>query len=175
MDRKYRSKKPIFTLSRRALCWCVRSFGTWNLEAGAITTKKENERCDPRRLNNSEKTKRPARFGLTKVQISSESGNTVHPYVCVKRNYFNFRWTMRNWSLFLAHIGTNVWLQKCTRFRPMLISSLLRHQQSQNLETVPVCIVQQYYPHDNIVCIHKYNEFLKSIDSGVCYRPWSIS
>ena len=39
--------------------------------------------------------------------------------------------------------------------------------QSQSLETVPVCIVWQYYPHDNIVCIHKYDEYMKSIDSGV--------
>ena len=30
---------------------------------------------------------------------------------------------------------------------------------SQSLETVPVCIVLQYYPHDNIVCIHTYDEF----------------
>ena len=40
--------------------------------------------------------------------------------------------------------------------------------------TVPVFIVWQYYPHDNIVYIHIYDEYLKSIDSGVCHRPWSI-
>ena len=28
--------------------------------------------------------------------------------------------------------------------------------------------------HDNIVCIHKYDEYMKSIDSGVCHRLWSI-
>ena len=41
---------------------------------------------------------------------------------------------------------------------------------SQNLETVPVFIVWQYYPHDIIVCIHTYDEFLKSIDPGVYHR-----
>ena len=46
--------------------------------------------------------------------------------------------------------------------------------QSQNLETVPICIVFQCYPHDNIVCIHLCDEYMKSIDSGVCHRPWSI-
>ena len=35
---------------------------------------------------------------------------------------------------------------------------------SQSLETVPVCIVAQYFPHDNIVCIHLYDECMKSIE-----------
>ena len=34
--------------------------------------------------------------------------------------------------------------------------------------------VWQYFPHDNTVCIHKYDEYMKSIDSGVCHRLWSI-
>ena len=46
--------------------------------------------------------------------------------------------------------------------------------QNRSLGTVPVCIVWQYYPHSNIVCIHKYDESMKSIDSGVCQKPWSI-
>ena len=46
--------------------------------------------------------------------------------------------------------------------------------QSQNLETVPICIVEQYFPHDNTVCIHTYDEYMKSIDSGVCHKLWSI-
>ena len=44
--------------------------------------------------------------------------------------------------------------------------------QNQSLETIPVCIVLQCYPHNNIVCIHMYNECEKSIDSGVCHRPF---
>ena len=54
------------------------------------------------------------------------------------------------------------------------ISNLQDLPRSQSLETVPVCIVWQYYPHDNIVCIHMYDEYMKSIDSGVCHRLWSI-
>ena len=32
----------------------------------------------------------------------------------------------------------------------------------------------QYYPHENIVCIHMYDENMKSIESDHCHRPWSI-
>ena len=46
--------------------------------------------------------------------------------------------------------------------------------QIRSLETVPVCIVLQYYPHDNIVCIHMCDECKISIDSGFCHRLWSI-
>ena len=34
------------------------------------------------------------------------------------------------------------------------ISNLQDLPRSQNLETVPICIAWQYYPHDNIVKIH---------------------
>ena len=47
--------------------------------------------------------------------------------------------------------------------------------QNQSLETVPVCILLQCYPHNNIVCILMYDECKKSIDSGVCHKLWSIS
>ena len=74
---------------------------------------------------------------------------------------------------------SNLWeqmydFQKCTMFHQKWISNLQDLPRIQSLETVPICIVLQYYPHDNIVCIHKYDEFLKSIDSGVCHKPWSI-
>ena len=46
--------------------------------------------------------------------------------------------------------------------------------QSQSPETVPICIVLQYFPHDNIVCFHSCDEYVKSIDSDVCHKPWSI-
>ena len=36
--------------------------------------------------------------------------------------------------------------------------------QNRSLGTVPVATVLQYYPHDNIVCIHTYDEQMKSID-----------
>ena len=46
--------------------------------------------------------------------------------------------------------------------------------QNRSLETVPVCIVLQYYPHSNTVSIHMCDQCMKSIDSGVCHKPWSI-
>ena len=46
--------------------------------------------------------------------------------------------------------------------------------QSRNLETVPACIVLQYYPHGNTVCIHMCDECKISIVSGVCHRLWFI-
>ena len=46
--------------------------------------------------------------------------------------------------------------------------------QSHSPKTVPICIAQQYFPHDNIVCIHSCDEYMKSIDSGVCHKLWSI-
>ena len=66
------------------------------------------------------------------------------------------------------------WYWGSTRFRPMLISSLLRHQQNQKLEIIPIYIVVLCFPHDNIVCTHMCDECMKSIDSGVCHRPWSM-
>ena len=44
------------------------------------------------------------------------------------------------------------------------LQDLLR---SQSLETVPVCIAWQYYQHDNIVYIHMYDEYMKSIQAFV--------
>ena len=46
--------------------------------------------------------------------------------------------------------------------------------QNQSPETVPICIALQCFPHDNVVCIHLCDEYMKSIDSGVCQKLWSI-
>ena len=64
--------------------------------------------------------------------------------------------------------------QKRIMFHKKWNSDLQDLAQYRSLETVPVNIIWQYYPHDNNFCIHKYDEFLKSIDSGVCHKPWSI-
>ena len=56
----------------------------------------------------------------------------------------------------------------------MLTSSLQGLLPNQSLETIPVYIVLLCYQHNNIVCIRKYDECMKSIDSGVCHRLWSI-
>ena len=57
--------------------------------------------------------------------------------------------------------------QKRTMFLQKWILNLQDLPRSQSLETVPICIVWQYFPHDNTVCIHKYDEYMKSINSGV--------
>ena len=59
-------------------------------------------------------------------------------------------------------------------FHLMQILNLQDLLRSQSLETVPICIVWQYFPHDNTVCIHMYDEYMKSIDIIVCHRLWSI-
>ena len=64
--------------------------------------------------------------------------------------------------------------QKRTMFLRKWILSPPDLLQSRNLETVPVCIVWQYFPHDNTVCIYMCDECMKSIDSGVCQKLWSI-
>ena len=63
--------------------------------------------------------------------------------------------------------------QKRTEVHLKSTLSLQDLTRSQSLETVPVCIVWLYFPHDKIVCIQKYDEYMKSIDSGVCHKLWS--
>ena len=46
------------------------------------------------------------------------------------------------------------------------ISNLLDLPRSRSLETVPVCIVLQSYPHSNTANIHMCDECKISIDSG---------
>ena len=84
---------------------------------------------------------------------------------------------MRNSSLFLAHptywnkcmTSENAQCSSRSGFQIFKISREIRVlKQSQS------AFVWQYYPHDNIVYIHMYDEYMKSIDSGVCHRPWSI-
>ena len=78
-----------------------------------------------------------------------------------------------SWNIQL--FGTNVWLPKThnvharSGFWIFKISRKIRV-----LKQSPICIVWQYYPHDNIVCIHMYDEYMNSIDSGVCHKLWSI-
>ena len=52
------------------------------------------------------------------------------------------------------------------------LQDLLRKSESWNKSQS--ALFSSIIHHDNIVCIHKYDEYLKSIDSGVCHRPWSI-
>ena len=59
--------------------------------------------------------------------------------------------------------------QKCTMFLQKRILNPQHLPQKRSLETFPACIVLQYYPHNNIVCMHMYDECKKSTDSGVCH------
>ena len=102
----------------------------------------------------------------------------THPIsVQCPERWFQF---LLNWEKQQFVSGTSNFLeqmydsQKRTMFLQKRISNLQDLPRSQNLEIVPVCIVWPYYPQNNIVCIHKYDEYLKTNDSGVCHRPWSI-
>ena len=53
--------------------------------------------------------------------------------------------------------------RKRTMFHLMWILSPQDLLQNRSLETAPACIVLQYYPHNNTVCIHMYEE-CKRID-----------
>ena len=64
--------------------------------------------------------------------------------------------------------------QKYTMFLQKWILNPQDLPKNRSLETIPVCIVLQYYPHNNIVCIHMYDECKKSIDWRVCHKLWSI-
>ena len=61
--------------------------------------------------------------------------------------------------------------------RIMLLQKWISNPQdlpwSRSLETVPVCIGLQHYPHSNIVCVHMCAGMI-SIDSDVCHRFWSV-
>ena len=64
--------------------------------------------------------------------------------------------------------------QENTTFLQKWISNPQDLLRNRSLETVPARIVLRHYTHDNIICIHMCEEYMKSIDSGVCHRPWSI-
>ena len=103
----------------------------------------------------------PSNLNPASKEISSDSVELCETAVCFSHI-----------QLFLEQMYD---FQKCTMFLQKWISNLQDLPRSQSLETVPVCIVLQYYPHDNIVCIHMCDEYMKSIDSGVCLWLWSIS
>ena len=55
--------------------------------------------------------------------------------------------------------------EKCTMFLQKWILNPQDLPQNRSLETVPVCIVLQYYQHINNVCIQTWDECMKSVDS----------
>ena len=59
---------------------------------------------------------------------------------------------------------------KRTMFLQKWILSLQDLPRSPSLETVPVCIVWQYYPHNTTVNIHMCHEFWISNEIIVCHK-----
>ena len=51
--------------------------------------------------------------------------------------------------------------RKCTMFLQKWLLNLQDLPRSQSLEKVPVFVVLQYFPHDNLVRIHMCDECLK--------------
>ena len=108
---------------------------------------------------------------------SSRAGKPSNLSPVSKEMIFRFCWTVRNSSLFLAH--PTYW-NKCVTSKKAQCSSRSGFWifkiscDVRVLKTVPVCIVLQCYPHNSTVYIHTYDEHMKSIDSGVCHKLWSI-
>ena len=79
--------------------------------------------------------------------------------------------------LFLAHSNLSEQMydfQKMHNVPPEVDFESSRSPANRSLETVPACIVLQYYPHSNNVCTHMCDECKISIDSSVCHMLWSI-
>ena len=64
--------------------------------------------------------------------------------------------------------------RKCTEFLLMLILSLPGLLQNRSLETILVCIVVLFFPHDNITRNHMCDGCKKSNEIIVCHKLWSI-
>ena len=75
---------------------------------------------------------------------------------------------------------TSNWLEriidfrKCTMFLQKWILNPQDLLQNWSLETVPICIVWQYFPHDNIVGIHVCDECMKANELNACHELLSI-
>ena len=64
--------------------------------------------------------------------------------------------------------------KKRTMFHPKWIFSPPDLLQNRSFETVPICIVWQYCPHNSTVSIHLCDGCKRSNDMIVCHRLWSI-
>ena len=120
-------------------------------------------------------TSRPVLFGSDSCSQElrrSDPINQVRVYH-PKRNDLWFCWAVINWRLFLtppADWNKRMTSEKCIMFLQKWILNPQDLPQNSSLETVPICIRLQCFPHDNIVCIHMYDEYMKSIDSSVCHK-----
>ena len=74
----------------------------------------------------------------------------------------------------LLRTNTYVTAKNRQTFHLKSISNLQDLQQSQSLETVPICIVVLCFPHENAACNHQWNECKRSNVLDVCHMLWSI-
>ena len=76
--------------------------------------------------------------------------------------------------LHIQLIGTNVWLPKIHKTPPDVDFESSRSPQNQSPETILVCIVVLYFPHEKIAWIHMRDECMRSNVLSVCHKHWSI-
>ena len=131
------------------------------------------------------------------ISLTLRTRSSKKPLGMLKRN-LKCRWLLlcllptsvlrkRKWLLILLNLAklkfvsyTSNWLEptydfpKCTMFHLMWILNPQDLLQNRSLETVPICIVWQCFPHDNIVCSDMYDECKRSNEIIVCDRLWSI-
>ena len=80
-----------------------------------------------------------------------ESGNSIHAFACVKRNYFSFcRLKLKSVSCTSNSMARMFSFRKCMRIHRTSNFSLQSLLQNQNLETILICIVVLCFPHNNI-------------------------
>ena len=96
---------------------------------------------------------------LHKKRIVSASAELCDTHVCF---------------LHIQLIGTHVWLPNTRNVPPDVDCESSKSPENLNLEIIPIYLVVQYFPHENIVCIHLCNECKRSNAPNVCHRLWSI-
>ena len=80
--------------------------------------------------------------------------------------------THQTWANVDVTLKCVLWnTRKCYVWGVLFTQCLL---QNQSLQTVPICIVWQCFPHDNVVCSHKCDECEWSNEIIVCHMLWSI-
>ena len=109
-------------------------------------------------------------FFITLIRVSKncddqiawiKRGDTVQPQSCIQGNDFWFGWTVRKWSLFLTHPTDR---NRCRTSQNAQCSTWCRfwifkiYCKIEVLKQSQSALVWQYYPHDNIVCVHTYDE-----------------
>ena len=81
-----------------------------------------------------------------------QSWDTIHPQTRIKSSQLQLYYEKLMYvSCTCNLLARTCGFRKCIRFRPMLILNLLGLLLNQNLGIIPIYIVVQCFPHDNIV------------------------